>query len=97
LLGSHNDGNDFDGPGKKLAHAFFPGTSKDGDVHMDAEENWTEKFLYNVAVHEIGHSLGLGHSWYDDSVMYSSYSRADPITSLHQDDKDGLKKLYGKK
>jgi predicted Zn-dependent protease len=97
LSGDHNDAQQFDGPGGKLGHAFLPGTSKAGDIHMDAEEKWTETFLYNVAVHEIGHSLGLGHSWYDDSVMYSAYTRTTPITSLHQDDQDGVNRIYGKK
>jgi predicted Zn-dependent protease len=96
--GSHGDANKFDGPGNGVAHAFLPGTTiQSGDIHMDADENWTETFMYNVAVHEIGHSLGLGHSGYSDSIMSSSFSSKNPITSLHHDDIDGLKKLYGKK
>ena len=34
----HGDDYSFDGPGKVVAHAFFP--LYGGDVHLDAEETW---------------------------------------------------------
>ncbi|KAF2316181.1 hypothetical protein GH714_041522 [Hevea brasiliensis] len=61
--GNHGDGNSFDGRGGILAHAFAP---QDGRFHYDADETWAVGAtqgaydLETVALHEIGHLLGLG-------------------------------------
>ncbi|KAI3943253.1 hypothetical protein MKW92_032987 [Papaver armeniacum] len=63
--GDHGDSNSFDGPGGTIAHAFSP---TNGRFHYDAEENWSTypargtMDMETVALHEIGHLLGLGHS-----------------------------------
>jgi predicted Zn-dependent protease len=63
--GDHGDGHPFDGPGTTLAHASSP---EGGRLHFDADEKWSANpamdqiDLESVAVHEIGHLLGLDHS-----------------------------------
>lgn len=100
--GHHGDGNGFDGPSNTLAHAFFPppcGGSHAGAMHFDEAETWTEAgdvsgiVLLQVAIHEIGHLLGLSHSNDDTAIMYPYYG-PDRV-NLAQDDIDGVQAMYG--
>ncbi|NWR60038.1 MMP7 protein, partial [Bucorvus abyssinicus] len=99
--GEHGDGYPFDGRGNTLAHAFPPGEGIGGDAHFDDAERWSESNqevnLFLVAAHELGHSLGLGHSNVRGALMYPLYSYVNPATfRLPVDDKRGIQKLYGK-
>jgi len=102
VSGNHGDGYEFDGSGNVLAHAFYPASdpqSQAGDVHFDADEQWdvwgydNNISLFAVALHEFGHSLGLGHSSQKDSVMYAWY-RSKHI-NLSEDDELGMSEIYG--
>ncbi|KAM4808097.1 stromelysin-3 [Rhinophrynus dorsalis] len=95
----HGDNLPFDGPGGILAHAFFPKTHREGDVHFDYDEAWTignslGTDLLQVAAHEFGHVLGLQHSSVSKSLMSPFYTFRYPL-SLSADDKNGIQYLYG--
>ena len=78
-----NHGDDpFDGVGHILAHAFEPpkcGGTHTGNCHFDIEETWRRfhdegvRDIQTVALHEIGHLLGLRHSDDGNSVMFKFY------------------------
>lgn len=104
--GDHGDGFAFDDGGSingnTLAHAFFPppcGGTNAGALHFDEFEIWADAAragrirLLNVAIHEIGHLLGLRHSNDRDAIMFAFYD--DDVDSLRQDDINGIQALYG--
>ncbi|XP_013870071.1 stromelysin-3 isoform X1 [Austrofundulus limnaeus] len=97
----HGDSLPFDGLGGILAHAFFPKTHKQGEIHFDYDESWTlgnymGTDLLQVAAHEFGHVLGLQHSHKPKTIMYEYYSFSYPL-KLSEDDKQGIQYLYGAK
>lgn len=77
-------GNNFDGKGNTLAHAFFPASDMSTrEIHIDFDEDWhtdearggsgdvyhNKISLLFVLVHEIGQTLGLRHSFDEKSIM----------------------------
>ena len=77
--GAHGDAYPFVGT-TILAHTFYPFPVNPepiaGDMHFNDAETWqigSGADLFSIALHEAGHSLGLGHSDVPGDVMYPYY------------------------
>jgi hypothetical protein len=99
--GEHGDGFPFDGPGGILAHTFAPPPISPeplaGDSHFDDAETWrigSDFDVFSIALHELGHSLGLAHSDDPTAVMYPYYRI---WTGLQHSDKAAILLLYAAK
>uniref|UniRef100_A0A0N4ZQ07 ZnMc domain-containing protein n=1 Tax=Parastrongyloides trichosuri TaxID=131310 RepID=A0A0N4ZQ07_PARTI len=110
--GDHGDSYPFtDGNGGVLAHAMFPET---GLLHFDEDENWISMSngkqiprgkvdLLSVAIHEIGHALGLSHSKNENSIMTPFYkepvdgSGAYVKPKLDRSDISEIQDIYGRR
>jgi hypothetical protein len=96
-IGAHT----FDGVSGTLAHAYFPppnGNSAAGDIHFDSAENWrcnnTGTDIGVVALHEIGHSIGLNHENTNTIAVMDPYYNAN-LAGLQSDDINGASMIYG--
>ncbi|KAG6720807.1 hypothetical protein I3842_03G079800 [Carya illinoinensis] len=97
--GEHGDGRPFDGNGGILAHSFSPTI---GALHLDADEKFNhrpkignnESDYVWVAMHEIGHILGLTHSSEEKAIMFAYVEDGLTRRALHQDDIMGIHALY---
>jgi len=91
--------------GNVLAHAFGPASATQpeaaaGNIHLDADETWVINNgaavpnidVQSIILHELGHSLGLGHSAVNGATMAPLYFA--PLRTLSQDDIDGILQLY---
>ncbi|XP_050516385.1 matrix metalloproteinase-18-like [Diabrotica virgifera virgifera] len=104
-MGNRECGQQFDGRGGKLAHAYFALINDTCvEIHVDLDEKWSYNVndtdydsanLFMVILHEIGHSLGLSHSNDKNAVMYPWYSHK--LLTITQDDINGMEALYGRK
>jgi len=82
-----------------LAYAFFP-IDNYSEIWFDESERWgsmstsTRIDLFKVAVHELGHSLGIGHTKAEDDIMLPFY---DPNTAVEitLDSSAAIDVLYG--
>ncbi|KAJ4848766.1 hypothetical protein Tsubulata_031983, partial [Turnera subulata] len=86
-----------DGPGGELAYAFGPTV---GEMYLDGDENWAingptkqEYDMGTVALHELGHVLGLQHSYDPHAIMWPTIDKG-VVKDLGEDDIAGMKALY---
>lgn len=88
------------------AQAHFPSTGGNlgGDVFFDHSDPWeasgtlSTPDVLGATIHEVGHSLGLGHSTLPQANMYWIFTRYQgPGTgaALHADDIAGIQQVYG--
>jgi hypothetical protein len=96
-----------DGPYQTVGEASWKSTSSDGvnfsifsaEVRFDTTENWSvaktdvnKTSFFAVAVHEIGHALGLGHVNDPKQMMYPQVTGQ---YALGEGDIAGVRQLYG--
>jgi hypothetical protein len=86
------------------AQAYYPSTGVNGgDVEFDHGDPWQEvgtqpvPDVLGATIHELGHSLGLGHSNDEEAAMYWIFNRFSGIGTgeLHADDITGIRSIYG--
>lgn len=101
--GDHGCGTPFDGLAGILAHAFYPAgagvETLAGDLHFDDAEAWgiapsSGLDVFTIALHELGHSLGLNHSTDQTAVMYGMIYPSTVHSGLKPDDIAGIQQLY---
>src|SRR5262245_11530112 len=86
--------------GNILAYAFLPppanGGTSAGDIFFNTSMSWqidgTTYDLMTVAIHELGHALGMSHSDIGTAVMWPSYTAAKQV--LATDDVSGIRVIY---
>ncbi len=96
-------GSRLDGPGGLLGYTYYPLPflgERAGNVYLDPDEDWTlndspsglQVHLKTVVMHEVGHALGMDHSYVREALMWANYAG---VRGLHPDDVAGVQELYG--
>ena len=83
----------FGQPGGTLGSAGYP---EAGNLQFDLAENWSKDKLLAVAVHEVGHLLGLSHSNTPGRTMYPmKIKKFGWIKTIDAESEDAIRALYG--
>jgi hypothetical protein len=98
---------DFSMVGNVVAHADYPPscsvvtTDYPKPLHFDDGETWVDGAvpggldIESVALHELGHLLGLDHSTVAGTVMWPTVYTNFTLRALQADDLAGIRALYG--
>ena len=93
-------------PDNGVAHSYYAAPpnpeSYAGDIHLNPRRQWaagdqvaSSAFqIERVAVHEIGHALGMDHSGISSAVMYGTVQTGEVFSGLSADDIEGICTLY---
>lgn len=102
---SYNGPDPPDGSPTAKALAYYPSSSGNlaGDVFFDEDDPWQEFGTLHepdplgASAHELGHTLGLGHSANSNANMYWIFTRYEGLGTgaLHADDIAGIQAIYG--
>lgn len=88
-----------DGEGGALALGYYP---TNGTLIFDSAEKWSATTttpsnahdLYSIALHEMGHVLGIFHSTSGSAVMLGAHVAGHQKRLLHADDKVAISALF---
>jgi len=92
-------GEFIDGSFKVAGEAYGPNanggsqSALSGNIRFDTGDTWDSERFFRVALHEIGHAIGLSH---ESSVLAIMNPQINPaLTGLQPDDINGVVTIYG--